>query len=110
MHVNDLHEQLSIHLLDHRRTAQLLTCVKKGVASNFLPHIKKEDAILRNQGLKIITPIPRNYTVKKSSYYWGSTMWNRLPLDVKTIDDQLIFKKTIYHMLMDGTLRTDFVI
>ena len=84
-----------IHLLDHRRTIQLLTCVKKGVADDFLPHIKMEDAILRNQGLKIIMPIPRNDTVKKSPYYWGSTIWNGLPLDVKTIDDKLVFKQLL---------------
>ena len=42
-------------------------------------------------------------------YYWGAVIWNRLPLEVKTIDDLLLFKKTVYHMLMEGTLHTDFV-
>ena len=57
----NMHEQLKLHLLDHRRTVQLLTCIKKGVENNYLPHIKSDGAILRNQAFKIIIPIPRNY-------------------------------------------------
>ena len=110
VHVVDIHERLDVHLLEHRRIVQLLTCIKKGVTSDFLPHIDIENAVLRNQGLKITLPIPRNDLIKKSPYYWGSTIWNRLPLEVKTIDDLLLFKKTVYHMLMDRTLQTDFVI
>ena len=109
-HVVDIHERLDVHLLEHRRIVQLLTCIKKGVTSDFLPHINIDDAVLRNQGLKITLPIPRNDLIKKSPYYWGSTLWNRLPLEVKTMNDLLTFKKTIYHMLMDRTLQTDFVI
>ena len=108
-HVNDLHQRLNVHLLDHRRIVQLLTCVRKSVANEFLPHIKTDEAVLRNQGLKIILPIHRNDTVKKSPFYWGSVLWNRLPLYVKEIEDILLFKKTIYHMLMDGTLRMDYI-
>ena len=105
-HVNDLHEQLNLHLLDHRRTVQLLTCVKEGIENDYLIYTRPEDAVLRNQSLQVKVPIPRNDTVKKSPYYWGSTIWNRLPQETKNIDDPLLFK-TIYHMLMDGTLRTD---
>ena len=57
-HVNGLHEQLSIHLPDHRCVVQLITCVKKGLDSDFLPHVKIEDAILRKQGLKFTLQIP----------------------------------------------------
>ena len=105
VHVVDIHEHLDVHMLEHRRIVQLLTCVKKGVTSDFLPHIDIENAVLRNQGLKINLPIPRNDLIKKSPYYWGSIIWNRLPLEVKTIDDLLLFKKTVYHMLMDCTLQ-----
>ena len=35
-HVNGLHAQLNIHLLDHRRTVQPLTCVKKAVTNDIL--------------------------------------------------------------------------
>ena len=77
-HVIDLHKQLILHLLDHRRTVQLLTCVKKEVENNYLPHITIEEATLRNQGLKIITPVPRNDTVKKNPYYLGSSTWNQI--------------------------------
>ena len=109
-HVADLHEHLEVHMLDHRRKVQLLTCVKKGVTTGFLSHTSIDNAVLRNQGLKINLPIPRNDLIKKSPYYWASVIWNRLPLDVKTIDDMLLLKQTVYHMLMDGTLHTDFVI
>ena len=109
-HVIDLHEQLQLHLIDHRRTVQLLTCIKKGVENNFLPHIAPEIAILRNQALKTIIPIPRNDTIKRSPYYWGCSIWNRLPQDIRLIEEPLSFKKNIYHMLMNGTLHTDFVI
>ena len=109
-HVIDLHEQLQLHLIDHRRTVQLLTCIKKGVENNFLPHTAPEIAILRNQALKTIIPIPRNDTIKKSPYYWGCSIWNRLPQDIRLIEEPLSFKKNIYHMLMNGTLRIDFVI
>ena len=34
-HVNDLHEQLNLHLLDHRRTVQLLTCIRKSIANGY---------------------------------------------------------------------------
>ena len=56
-YLNNLHVQLKIHLLDHRRTVQLLTCVKKAIENNSLPHINIENAYPRNQGLKVITPI-----------------------------------------------------
>ena len=105
-----MHEQLKLHLLDHRRTVQLHTCIKKGVENNYLPHIKPDEAILRNQALKIITPILKNNIIKKSPYYWGSTIWNGIPQDIRTMEDSLDLKKSIYHMLMDGTLRTDFII
>ena len=64
-----------------------------------LEHTSIEKAVPRNQGLKINLPIPRNDLIKKSPYYWGSVIRNRLPLEVKTIDDMLLFKKTVYHML-----------
>ena len=92
-HVADLHEQLQLHLIDHRRTVQLLTCVKKGVENNFLPHIGPEMAILRNQALKTVISIPRNDTIKKSPYYWGCSIWNRLPQDIRLIDEPLSLKK-----------------
>ena len=108
-HVIDLHERLNLHLLDHRRTVQLLTCIRKSITNGYLDHITPEDAVLRNQSLKVKTPIPRNDTVKKSPYYWGSMVWNRLPQDIRLLEDQLQFKKSVYHMLMEGTLRTDFI-
>ena len=43
-HVNDLHEQLNLHLLDHRQTVQLLICIKKGIENGYLNHIKPVDA------------------------------------------------------------------
>ena len=70
-HVIDLHEQLQLHLIDHRRTVQLLTCIKNGVENNFLPHTAPEIAILRNQALKTIIPIPRNDTIKKKPLLLG---------------------------------------
>ena len=97
-------------MLDHRRIVQLMTCVKKGVTTGFLSHISIDYAVIGNQGLEINLPIPRNDLIKKSPYYWGSVIWNRLPLEVKMIDDMLLFIKTVYHMLMDSTLHTDFVI
>ena len=93
-HVVDLHTQLQLHLIDHLGIVQLLTCIKKGVENNFLPHIIPEMAILRNQALKTIIPIPRNDTVKKSPYYWGCTIWNRVPQDIRLMEDPLAFKKT----------------
>ena len=36
-HVADLHEQLEVHMLDHRRIVQLMTCVKKGVTMDSCP-------------------------------------------------------------------------
>ena len=104
VHVNDMHKQLNLHLLDHRRTVQLLTCVRKCIDNNYLPYVKPEDIILRNQNLKIKMPIPRNDTVKKSPYYWGSMIWNRLPQELRLSDNTVLFKKQVYHMLMDGTL------
>ena len=105
-HVNDLHERLHLHLLDHRRTVQLLTCIRKSITNGYLDHITPEDAVLRNQSLKVKTPIPRNDTVKKSPYYWGSMVWNRLPQDIRLLDDQLQFKKRVYCMLMERSVQT----
>ena len=34
--------------------------------TDFLPHIDIENAVLRNQGLKINLPIPRNDLIKKA--------------------------------------------
>ena len=110
VHIHDMHEQLNLHLLDHRRTVQLLSCIRKCINNNYLSYIKPEDVILRNQSFKIKMPIPRNDIVKKSPYYWGSMIWNRLPEDLRLLDDTLLFKKQVYHALMNGTLRTEFIL
>ena len=110
LNINDMHKQLNLHLLDHRRTVQLLTCVRKCIDNNYLPYVKPEDVILRNQSLEIKMPIPRNDTVKKSPYHWGSMIWNCLPQELRLSDNILLFKKQVYHMLMDGKLRTEFIL
>ena len=61
-------------------------------------------------GSQDTTPIPKNDVIKKSPYYWGSTIWNRIPQDIRTVQRLTDLNKSIYHMLMDGTLRTDFII
>ena len=76
----------------------------------YLCHNKPADATLRNQSLKVKIPIPKNDTVNKIPYYWGSMIWNRLPQDIRHAEDLLQFKKSVYHMLMDGTLKTDFIL
>ena len=92
-YVADRHEQLQLHLINHRRTVQSLTCVKMGVENNCLPHTAPEMAILRNQALKTVIPIPRNDTIEKSPYYWGCSIWNRLPQDIRLIEEPLSLKK-----------------
>ena len=64
--VNGLHTQLNIYLLDHRRTVQPLTCVKKAVAMTFCYF-----AILRFQGLKVLIPIPRDDAMQKKNILLG---------------------------------------
>ena len=56
------------------------------------------------------TPIPKNDIIKKSPYYRGSAIWNFIPQDIRTVQRLTDLKKSIYHMLMDSTLRTDFII
>ena len=37
-------------------------------------------------------------------------IWNRLPQELRLSDNILLFKKQVYHMLMGGTLRTEFIL
>ena len=48
---------------------QLLTCINESVENKFLISIDKEDGILRNQGLKVVLPIPCYDTIKNSPHY-----------------------------------------
>ena len=62
-------------MLEHRRIVQLLTCVKKGVTTGFLSHTNIQNAVLRNQGLKINLPIPRNDLIKKKHHIIGDQLF-----------------------------------
>ena len=78
-----------------RRQKQILTCLwrnkHKGVINIAEPIRQNRSTMAPN----IYLPIPRTSIFKRSVFYYGATLWNALPANVRICDDIDGFKLEI---------------
>ena len=91
-HVNDLHLAANIVLVDKRRDRQILTCIWRNINKGFIKTKVPQRFTRATEGPTIYLPVPRTEVYKKSVFYYGSSMWNNLPLNVRMQDDIDSFK------------------
>ena len=100
MHVSDLHCNTNVQMVGVRRKRQIFTCiwrnVKKGIITTNVPLRETR----YNAGLTIYLPVPRTELFKKSVFYYGATLWNNLPPEVRFCDNINDFKTKLYQIIM----------
>ena len=78
-----LHTISNVTMVDVRRKRQILTClwrnIKKGIIETSNP-IRCTRATIAPT---IYLPIPRQTIFKKSVFYYGATLWNQLPPNIR---------------------------
>ena len=85
-----------------------LICIRNAVIDSTLK-IKTGEACTRaNDGQTISLPIPRTKYIRKTPFYWGSQIWNTLPLAVRTNQSKIEFKRYITQALSNNTIRLNF--
>ena len=99
-HVNDLHLAANIVLVDKRRDRQILTCIWRNINKGFIKTKVPQRFTRATEGPTIYLPVPRTEVYKKSVFYYGSSMWNNLPLNVRMQDDIDSFKNLLYKHLL----------
>ena len=78
--VLELHRQVNVLLFKKQMIINLLLCVRNAVIDATLK-IKTGNIHTRgNDGYTIILPVPRTRNIRKRPFYWGSQIWNTLPL------------------------------
>ena len=99
-HINDLHQAANIVLVDKRRDRQILTCIWRNINKGFIKTKVPQRYTRATEGPTIYLPVPRTEVYKKSVFYYGSSMWNNLPLNVRMQDDIDSFKNLLYKHLL----------
>ena len=99
LHILDLHKNTNVLLLETRRKRQILTCIwhniKKGVITIAVPIRETR----YNVAPTVYLPIPRTELFKRSVYYYGATLWNSLPSEVRLCDNIENFKNKLYKLI-----------
>ena len=57
-----------------------------------------------NDGRTISLPVPQTKHIRKTPFYWGSMIWNSLPLDMRETPSKNVFKICINGALRDNTI------
>ena len=96
VHVNDLHINSNIKLVDTRRKRQILTCIWRNITNGVIEIAKPERETRLNTAPSIYLPVPTTTIFKKSVYYYGATLWNTLPGETRLCNKLDEFKSKIY--------------
>ena len=99
-HILELHVRANMKLVGISRQKQILTClwrnIQKGIVNIAEPIRQNRSAMAPT----IYLPIPRTTLFKKSVFYMGATLWNALPRNVRSCDDNDKFKLEINNIFV----------
>ena len=99
-HIHDLHVRANMKFVNTRRQKQILTCLWRNIHKGI---IKIAEPIRQNRSATaptIYLPVPKTTLLKKSVFYYGATLWNALPRNVRLCDDIELFKLGINNIIM----------
>ena len=86
-HISDIHIRANMKFVNVRRQKQILTCIWRNIQKGVI-FIATPVRQNRSAGApRIYLPIPRTTLFKKSVFYYGATLWNALPANVRLCDD-----------------------
>ena len=95
VHIFDQHENTIVNMVEIRRKREILTCIwrnlKKGIIELAIPLQETR----YNVAPTIYLPVPRTELFKQSNYYYGDTLWNSLPSEIRLCDDIDDFKNRL---------------
>ena len=107
MNVLELHANVNVQLFRNRLVKYLLICIRNAVYDGMLSMVNTGIGT-RQDGHTIKLPIPRTKYIRKSPFYWGSQIWNSLPLHIRISPDKLSFKQHICDLIQQNRLRLVF--
>ena len=107
MNVLELHANVNVQLFRNRLVKYLLICIRNAVYDGTLSMVNT-GIRTRQDGHTIKLPIPRTKYIRKSPFYWGSQIWNSLPLHIRISPDKLSFKQHICDLIQHNRLRLVF--
>ena len=108
IHVDQLHDIVGVRFLKHRMFIQLMMCIRNAYINKSLPVIQRDLVTRGNDGATFFLPVPRIKSIRKSPFYWGSQIWNHLPLNIRTTDSKKQYKDFIINGIKNNTIRTIF--
>ena len=100
-----IHQQVNVLLFKERLILNLLLCIRNAVIENTLKTKSGDVHTRQNDGLTIHLPIPRTKIMRKMPFYWGSQIWNTLPLNIRQLNEKCAFKMYIKTAVINNTLR-----
>ena len=103
MNIVEMHNMVNVEMIAQRRTKNLLSLVHSGVLKDKFNMINHDVHTRHNDGLKIDLIRPRNEQVRRSSLYVGTSRWNNLPLEIRTLDLKA-FKNTVKRKINSGDI------
>ena len=103
-----IHRQVNVLLFKERLILNLLLCIRNAVIESTLKTIRGDINTRQNDGLTIQLPIPRTKIMRKMPFYWGSQIWNTLPLNIRQLNEKCAFKMYIKTAVINNTLRLNF--
>ena len=104
----EMHVNTNVQLFKHRMIRTLLLCIRNAVEEGSLCISNTEVRTRQNDGRTIKLPIPKTKHIRKTPFYWGSQIWNSLPLEIRTLPDKLSFRKYICESLLQNRIRLVF--
>ena len=103
-----IHRQVNVSLFKERMIINLLLCIRNAVIESTL-NTKAGDIHRRqNDGRTLLLPIPRTKILRKMPFYWGSQIWNALPLNVRQLNEKCAFKMYVKTAVININLRLNF--
>ena len=98
-HVIDLHNRSNVNMVDVRRKRQILTCIWRNIKKGVITLATPERPTRYNAAPTIYLPVPKTEIKKKSVFYYGASVWNALPIEIRLSDNIDDFKKQLYKIV-----------
>ena len=103
-----LHENVGVQTFRHRLISNLLLYIRNAINEGTLTTRHTAARTRGNDGRTINLTVPRTKYIRKTPFYWGSMIWNSLPLDIRETPSKNVFKIYINGALQDNTIRLIF--
>ena len=108
INIFELHSNANVQLFKHRMVKYLLICIRNAVEEGTFSMVNTDIRTRQNDGHTIKLPVPRTKYIRENPFYWGSQIWNSLPVDIRSIPDKLSFKQHICDLLLHNRIRLVF--